>query len=140
VIDGGHKNNGASETGEENSFLRDQKLNVYMKNQLDLQQAEWENYENVVNKLLGQLDLADSRIHDLSNERHRLLEREEKYKIRIKLLERSYDQIKQVQSLLFHFAFIDSLSLSLCSSMMTRRSSAKIFRGKCREKIGLSLG
>lgn len=68
-----------------------------MKNQLDLQQAEWENYESVVNKLLGQLDVADSRIHDLSNERHRLLEREEKYKIRIKLLERSYDQIKQVQ-------------------------------------------
>jgi acetate kinase len=68
-----------------------------MKNQLDLQQAEWENYENVVNKLLGHLEVSDTKIHEISADRHRLLEREEKYKMRIKLLERSYEQIKQVR-------------------------------------------
>lgn len=72
-----------------------------MRNQLDLQQAEWENYENVINKLLGQIETAEQRNHELNTERHRLLEKEEKYKIRIKILERSHDQIKQVLMIFF---------------------------------------
>lgn len=101
VIDGNKLVNSETLRCDGTKLPENQQLKIYMTNQLDLQQAEWENYENVINNLLNRIEAAEQRNHELNTNFHRLLEKEEKYKIRIKLLERSHDQMKQVDRILF---------------------------------------
>lgn len=44
-------------------------LNTYMKNQLDLQESEWESYEKTVNELLERIEQGDLEYTELEKER-----------------------------------------------------------------------
>eukprot|EP01041_Mallomonas_annulata_P002275 gene2275-4425_t len=58
-----------SSRGHENSVLK-----VYMKNQLELQEAEWESYEETVNSLAEQLEQRDDELQVVKKERDELVE------------------------------------------------------------------
>ena len=55
-------------------------LKVYMRNQLDLQESEWEQYEATVNELAAQLELAQEELAAAQTERDGLQEEVEGWK------------------------------------------------------------